>query len=203
VGIIPRVVINPFAAGRHLPGQPFSHFAGEPGDLIALVARNVRLLNCTQARADRAILSVTVPPANFFSGIVQLTEGQSLGGNYSARQPGETPRKHVRAPFAGAKAPAQSVEVILYRSDVLAEAATEAKPWGDASVDPTDLNNWEIVSINASPEPIPMPIDPDTLCANYFGEDGGTDPYLDAETFVEALRVSRLAWRDKAHASVA
>ena len=58
--------------------------------------------------------------------------------------------------------------------------------------------DWEIISINASPVIGEQPIHPETLCANYFGEDGGTETNMSPEEFTEALRASREWWSDKA-----
>jgi len=79
------------------------------------------------------------------------------------------------------------VDVVLYRKDVLAENKENT----------TDAE-WEIVSINASPEEGELPIMPDTLIANHFQLSGGTATNMSDSEFVEALKKSVLYWKDKA-----
>ena len=84
--------------------------------------------------------------------------------------------------------PAVSVEIVCYAGHVLEED-------GDRSTDA----QFEIISINASPfeADVKVPMPPDTLIANHFHLDGGTETNMSAEQFVEALRESTLFWKDK------
>jgi hypothetical protein len=92
------------------------------------------------------VVLVTVPPENFYSGIVQLESGDNLKGEFSPRRDGEEPRKHIVAGSENSsgcvKIPAKSVQIVLYASTVLAED-------GDNELTPQE-GNWEIISINAS-----------------------------------------------------
>jgi len=82
------------------------------------------------------------------------------------------------------------VEIVLYRSDVLAEG-------GDNSLE-SSTENWEIISVNASPTEGEMPIAPMTLMHNHFGSDGGTATNMTDAEFVQALRDGFKFWADKA-----
>ena len=179
------IINNPFVM-RQTEESPYSHYAGNMDDVPTLVSANFS--NHTQGYRDGVVL-VTVSPKGFFSGVVTLQEGDKLVGSYKARRDGETPRKQVLVSGAR-KMPAAKEDVVLYRSDVLAEG-------NDNTLEPTN-DNWEIISINASPIDTDMPIDPITLMHNHFGSDGGTDTNMSDEDFVSLLRKGFEFWSDKA-----
>jgi hypothetical protein len=83
------------------------------------------------------------------------------------------------------KVAASSVDLVLYRRDVLGD---------DATTDAT----WEIVSINAVPLEGSRPMDLMTLLHNHFGSDGGTDTEMSPAEFESALRESFEFWKDHA-----
>lgn len=132
------------------------------------------------------VISVPVDPQGFFSGVVQLQEGDVFQGEFKPRREGETPRKHYSKQGAN-KIAAKSADLILYHRDVL----TEDDPDKDYPVE------WEIVSINASPTEEATPINPSTLMANHFQADGGTVSGLSDSEFVTELRKSFEFWQDK------
>jgi len=184
-----QVHVNSFVK-RQTEDSPFSHTALSWEDVAweahcALCSGNYR-----PGYRDGVIL-VDLDPSDHFSGVVQLTDGSALGGAFEARRPGETPRKSVVA-IGADKLPAVSTFVVLYSSAVLAEDGDNELPVSDG--------NWEMISLNSSPVEGEMPIAPEVLMANYFHDDGGTDTQMSAEEFVEALRVSREWWADKAMA---
>ena len=84
------------------------------------------------------------------------------------------------------------MDVVLYRSDVLAEN-------GDNALESSE-DNWEVVSINASPVEGEIPINPMTLMHNHFGSEGGTATNMTDVEFVAALREGFAFWSDKAMA---
>jgi len=130
---------------------------------------------------------VPVPPGGFYTPMVTLKPGTELVGKYEARRPGEAPRKWVAAKGAS-KAPAKSVDIIVYSHAVLAENGED-----------TAGTEWEIITINANPtaeNDVPMP--PGTLMANHFGASGGTATGMTAEEFEAAMRKSYEYWGDKA-----
>ena len=181
------VHVNSFAK-RQTKESRFSHYDGTFWDLAALVAT---YMDSKQHKGKKdGILEVPVPPEGFYSGVVELKEGDKLVGSFEARRNGEEPRKTVQA-VGARKLPAKSVKIILYSSKLLSESGdNELGPW---------LGNWEVISINASACEGDEPINPQTLMYNYFGMDGGTDPNLTVEEFVEVLRVSVGYWKDKAN----
>jgi hypothetical protein len=140
--------------------------------------------NYTEGYRDGVVL-VNVPPEGFFTSITKLEVGDKLVGTFKARREGELPAKEIRA--IGSKMPAARVDVVLYRHDVLAE-----------NNEHTTNADWEIISINASPTLGETPISVGALMRNYFCEVGGTDTKMTPEEFVNALKVSREFWRDKA-----
>lgn len=182
-----QVAINPFVR-RQTPTSSFSHFDGNVEELPEMVVNNWQ--NMKRGYRDGVIL-VSLSPEGFFSGVIVLEAGAKLSGAFRSRREGEAPRKEIRADSPlEKKMPAKSVEIVLYRSDVLAEG-------GDNTLDPS-TENWEIVSINASPTEGEMPINPNTLMHNHFGSDGGTATNMTDSEFVEALREGFEFWSNKA-----
>lgn len=176
-----KIAFNNFAR-RQTADSPFSHWTLFDDALISQVQENFG--KAKPGYRDGVIL-VPVDPEGFFSSVVKLNEGDKLEGEFKARRVGEDPRKTLHA--KGQKIPAKSVDVVLYRKDVLAENKENT----------TDAE-WEIVSINASPEEGELPIMPDTLIANHFQLSGGTATNMTDSEFVEALKKSVLYWKDKA-----
>lgn len=182
-----QITINPFVR-RQTAESSFSHFAGDMERLPEMVVNNWQ--DMKKGYRDGVIL-VSVDPTDFFSGVITLAEGAKLTGSFKARRDGEAPRKEIRADSPlERKIAAKSVEIVLYRSDVLAEG-------GDNSLEPS-AENWEIISINASPTEGEMPIAPMTLMHNHFGSDGGTATNMSDSEFVQALREGFEFWSDKA-----
>lgn len=178
---IPAVAFNNFVR-RQTAESPFSHWTITDDELIQRVISQLSNEQFTPGYRD-GVVTVTINPHGFFSSVTQLNEGDKLHGEFKARREGETPRIQMHA--KGSKMPAKSVEVVLYRHDVLGT---------DANTDAT----WEIVSVNASPEQGEIPIHPDTFMHNHFGSDGGTATNLSDADFVAKLKKSFLYWKDKA-----
>jgi hypothetical protein len=198
-----EVAVNPFAL-RYTKDSPYSYYDGSMEEVLKLVKKawqehtgmleaaweNPSVYRETVKEGFRdGIILITVPSQNFYSGIAQLNEGDELIGEFKPRKEGEIPRKQIGAKGAN-KVPAAQTEIILYRSDVLAED-------GDNTLE-SSKDNWEIIMIKASPVEGKEPQNPESLCANHLHEDGGTDSKMTDAEFVEALRVSREFWRDKA-----
>ena len=171
---------------RQTKESRFSYFAGSMDDLGLLVRDHFD--KAVQGYRD-GVLEVPLPVDGFFSGVVQLEEGDKLVGGFESRRKGEAPRKFVEV-SGSRKMPAQSVTIILYSSELLAEDQDNTLP--------PEPGNWEIISINASPCIGREPMSPDTLMANYYGSDGGTDTKMSPEEFVEALKNSYSYWKNKA-----
>jgi len=178
------IAFNSFVR-RQTAESPFSHFS-------RWTLSDEKVLEMVQANLEKAkkgyrdgVILVPVAPEGFFSSVIQLQAGDKLHGEFKARRDGEEPRKTLHA--NGQKIAAQSVDVVLYSKEVLAEGKENS----------TDAD-WEIVSFNASPEVGEMPIQPDTLIANHFQLSGGTATNMSDSEFVEALKQSVLYWKDKA-----
>ena len=181
-----NIVVNDFVK-RQTPESRFSHFEGSWEDLLKSVWWGFWADQSPGYRPG--VVCVRLSPIGFYSGVISLKAGDTLSGGFKSRQPGEDPRKFITA-LEGEKAIAKSVQIILYSSKVLSED-------NDNQLPPED-GNWEIISINASPEEGEMPIDPSVLMHNHFGSDGGTDTHMSDAEFVSTLRESFRFWSDKA-----
>jgi len=177
---------NSFVYRQHVNSR-FSHFNGTHEELIELVRENWD----TRITGYRnGVWLVTVPPTGFFSGVVELEEGQPIFGKFEARQKDEDPSKVV-VTGSRDKLPAGHVQIVVYSTNVLAETNQN----GVANDSP---DNWEIVSINASPTDGPLPITPAALMRNHFGGSGGTATNMTSEEFVAALQEAWECWKSKA-----
>ena len=178
--------INSFVK-RQTKESRFSYFSGTENELGCLVRDHFD--KGVQGYRE-GVLEVSVPANGFFSGIVELQEGDKLIGGFDPRRPGEDSRKWVAVP-GSRKMPAKSVTIILYSSKLLAEDGFPHAGSGES--------NWEIISINASPcVSGHEPMQPDTIMANHFGESGGTDTEMTPEEFIKSLAESRAFWKNKA-----
>lgn len=201
----PHIVVNPFAAFRHFSSDMgLSYFRHSEDDLCQLVEK---YFDSQEPGYRDGVILVNVPTDGFVTGIVKLVEtvrfnesphshrpGTKLVGCLMARRPGEAPRKMVKAIPTGRALLAKSVQIVLYRNDVLAED-------GDNSTHLEDGVAWEVISVNASPYEEPTPIAPDALIANHLHLDGGTDSKMTDEQFVVALRESVKFWNEHAQAA--
>jgi len=161
---------------RQTPESRYSHFEGSWEELAELVETQWNAsgrLNLKPGYRD-GVLLVIMPPERFFSSIVATETVSRFEVTYEPRQPGEKPVMNVFA--YGRKTPAKYVEIVLYHHDVLEED-------GDASTD----TDWEIVSINASPISVPVPMNNTTRARNVLHEPGGTDPQLEKKSKEELI----------------
>lgn len=163
------IAINALAK-RQSAESKYSHYNGTKESLVKLVEENFK--NAQPGYRDGVVL-VPVPPESFFSGVVELTPETSLKAEFSARRKSEEAYISVVA-VGGDKLPAEVVEVVCYRHDVLdGDASTEAE--------------WEIVSLNARPTKEPEPQTPVAMARNFLGLAGGTKAEYAAEEFAEAI----------------
>lgn len=176
---------------RQIATSRFSHFNGTWDALLDLVRSGMEA-NDTSPGYRENILCVNVPAEGFMSGVVILESGDELIGAFGSRRKNEAPRKSVSA-ANGRKIPASTCQIIVYRGDVLAET-------GDNDGNGTS-EQWEVISINASPTEGPTPIAPSVLLANHFGLDGGTDTKMSAEELEAQLAISVPYWANKAMAA--
>ena len=172
---------------RQTPESKFSHWLLSDEELLDRIQQG--FVNGTQGYRDGVML-VPVDPEGFFTGIVTLQEGDKLAGSFVPRQRGESPRKSMtldsgKGDVASRKPPAVTVEIVLYRDDVLAEDGDQTG------------HEWNVISVNANPVEGSVPMTPGTMMANHFHDDGGTQTGMSDEEFVEALREAYFFWKDK------
>jgi hypothetical protein len=158
---------------RQTPESKFDHFAGTWEEVEDLTEANFD--KAKQGYRDGVVL-VPVPADGFFSGVVEVTEGMALVASLVRRLPEEEPYIDVLAP-GQPKLPAKTVDIVLYRHDVLMEG-------NEASCDA----EWEIISVNASPIKGDVPMHPVAMMRNMMVLPGGTAATYTAEQFCEAIR---------------
>ena len=180
------IVTNDFAK-RQTADSRFSHFTGTWHELEHLA---LKYWETAKPGYRSGVILIRVPAGGqFFSSMVNLTDGDQLVGEFAPRRKGEDPRKSLGV-ASREKIPATTVDLVLYSSAVLAENK-------DNDLPPSD-DNWEIISINASITRGDTPINPMVLMHNHFGSSGGTSTNLSDSDFVDMLRDSFHFWRDKA-----
>lgn len=168
---------------RQTSESGFSHWEIPDSVLLERIQRN---FDKKKIGYREGVVLVPVEPDGFFSGIVQLQDGDRMVGEYKARREGEEPRKSSYA-LKGKKLPAKSVWIVLYNHSVLIE-----KNENESEAE------WEIVSINASPTDEEPPIPTGALIANHLELSGGTSTNMTDSEFVSLLRKSMEFWKDKA-----
>ena len=179
--------ITPFVRRQTMNSQ-YTHWILSDEDLLERIAN--AWFNHKPGYRDGVIL-VPVDPQGFYTSIVTLQEGDKLAGQFKRRAPKEDPRKSTvkdrgQTPLEDLKQPAEAVDVIMYRDDVLAEDGDQTG------------HIWNVISINAYPTREEAPIHPDVLIANHFHLSGGTATGMTAEEFETQLGISVLYWKDKA-----
>lgn len=183
---IRNIVINaPFAIDRHfIQGQPYSFCEISQNELVNRIHAN--FVNHKAGYRDGVILVPLLDISGIYSPVVRITEENKhlLRAVFEARRTGEAPRKKIVIDCS--KSPARYVDVVLYRSDVLAENAENS----DASAD------WEVVSINARLDE-KEPMSSGAMARNMGGLVGGTMGKYTAEDLVESINY----WADKAMAT--
>jgi len=187
-----KIVVNDFVK-RQTPDSRFSHFTGSWDELRDLVEAHWE--NAKPGYRE-GVLLVRVPVQGFFTSVVKLAEGAKLMGDFVPRREGEFPRKTLTTTSRD-KSSAQSVDIVLYNTTVLAEDALMTKA-GCTDGSMIDEPSWEIISINASCVAGETPMSPMVLMHNHFGSSGGTSTHLTDTDFVDMLRHSFEFWRDKA-----
>jgi hypothetical protein len=179
---------NPFLDGQRDPNRASTHWTISDGELLDRIKQNWPRRR--PGYRDGVVL-VPISPEGFLTAVRLLVEGDRLEGVYRARREGETPRKLIYfksdVPVAETKIQPQSVDVVLYHRDVLAE---------DGEVVPED---WSVITVLGKQcgEEEEEPMNPETLMANHFHDSGGTQTKMSDSQFTEALRRSYWYWRDK------
>ena len=113
---------------------------------------------------------------HFICPFVQISDKTKLRAVVTRRRPNEAPYIQIRA-LNGTPLKTGSVDLILYRHDVLAET--------DEQTSDTD---WELISFHAIPEGIhDMPMGPVTMMRNQLQLTGGTKAYYESDDWAESV----------------
>lgn len=150
-----------FVVDRQTRTSNFSYFKGTWEEVEERTKENFHL--AVDGYRDGVIL-VPVSPVGFMSSLVPITKDLEFTTIYEARREGEKPYK--KSVTYGKKQPAEYVDIVLYRKDVLEEDETDREHLTGA--------DWEIVSVNARMTEEPAPIPPQTMARNQLAntEDG-------------------------------
>ena len=113
---------------------------------------------------------------HFICPFVKIDETTVLKAEMVRRRPEEEPYIQLRA-LSGTPLKTGSVDLILYRHDVLAESDEQ-----------TSDADWELISFHAIPEGIhDLPIGPATMMRNQLQLTGGTKAYYKSEDWAESV----------------
>ena len=147
-------------------------------DIIANIKQNWEQRTPGSGRSDT--LKVCLVPLDegflplFKNRLIPISELQITRGTVTKRQSKED--AYVDVLGHGFPLANNYVKVVLYSNDTLLEN----------NGDSTDLFDWEIVAINASPFPH-EPMEPITMARNYLQKVGGTFAPYSAEDFAKSI----------------
>ena len=114
---------------------------------------------------------------HFICPFVKITNETKLNATLVRRRPEETPYIQIRA-LNGTPLKTGSVDLILYRHDVLAETNEQ-----------TSDADWELISFHAIPEGVhDMPMGPVTMMRNQLQLTGGTKAYYESDDWAESVK---------------
>jgi len=114
---------------------------------------------------------------HFICPFVKITNETKLSATMIQRRPEETPYIQIRA-LNGTLLKTGSVDLILYRHDVLAETDEQ-----------TSAADWELISFHAIPEGVDdMPMGPVTMMRNQLQLTGGTKAYYKSDDWAESVK---------------
>lgn len=195
-----RVVINSYVL-RQTKESPFSHYEGPRGDLVRLAEKALNDgFGVVPGYRDGVVKVQVVHPDGFYSGVVEVTPETKFVTTFEKRFEGE--QAHITVRAIGEKLPAEFVELVLYRRDVL-EPHERSAPLGTYSspeIRPIDMSpleysgryveefaEWELISINARPTIAEEPMHPLAMARNFLGKTGGTQAEYTAKEFAEAI----------------
>ena len=128
---------------------------------------------------DGVILVQVAPKLihHFICPFVKITNETKLSATMVQRRPEETPYIQIRA-LNGTPLKTGSVDLILYRHDVLAETDEQ-----------TSAADWELISFHAIPEGVDdMPMGPVTMMRNQLQLTGGTKAYYKSDDWAESVK---------------
>ena len=175
---IETVSVNDFVC-RQTKDSMKSHSEGLSFDEIAIHAQSqLAWGNFKQGYRDGVIIVQVEDKLlhHFICPFVRISDETKLKAVVTRRRPNEAPYIQIRA-LNGTPLKSGSVDLILYRHDVLGET--------DEQTSDTD---WELVSFHAIPEGIhDMPMGPVTMMRNQLQLTGGTKAYYESEDWAESV----------------
>ena len=114
---------------------------------------------------------------HFICPFVRISDGTKLKAVVTRRRSKEAPYIQIRA-LNGIPLKTGSVDLILYRHDVLAETDEQ-----------TSDTNWELISFHAIPECVhDMPMGPVTMMRNQLQLTGGTKAYYESDDWAKSVK---------------
>ena len=114
---------------------------------------------------------------HFICPFVKITNKTKLNATLVRRRPEETPYIQIRA-LNGTPLKTGSVDLILYRHDVLAETNEQ-----------TSDADWELISFHAIPEGVhDMPMGPVTMMRNQLQLTGGTKAHYESDDWAKSVK---------------
>ena len=114
---------------------------------------------------------------HFICPFVKITNETKLNATLVRRRPEETPYIQIRA-LNGTPLKTGSVDLILYRHDVLAETNEQ-----------TSDADWELISFHAIPEGVhDMPMGPVTMMRNQLQLTGGTKAHYESDYWAKSVK---------------
>ena len=175
---IETVAVNDFVC-RQTKDSMKSYTENLSFDEIAIQAqRQLACGNYKQGYRDGVIIVQVEDKLlhHFICPFVQISDETKLRAVVTRRRPNEAPYIQIRA-LNGTPLKTGSVDLILYRHDVLAETDEQ-----------TSDTNWELISFHAIPEGIhDMPMGPVTMMRNQLQLTGGTKAYYKSEDWAESV----------------
>ena len=177
--IIETVSVNEFVC-RQTKDSMKTYTRNLSFDEIAIHAqRQLASGNCKQGYRDGVVLVQVAEELihHFICPFVRISDETKLKAVVTRRRSNEAPYIQIRA-LNGTPLKTGSVDLILYRHDVLAET--------DEQTSDTD---WELISFHAIPEGIhDMPMGPVTMMRNQLQLTGGTKAYFESDDWAKSVK---------------
>ena len=133
--------------------------------------------NYTKGYRDGVIL-ITIKnnvTDNFICPLVKIDKNTKLVAKMTKRRDEEESYIQIRA-LNGKELIASSVDLVLYRKDVLAET-------NENSTNP----DWELIAFMAKPKELELPMGPVTMMRNQLQKQGGTKGKYSSEEWAESV----------------
>ena len=146
-------------------------------DIALLAEAELNKNNYKEGYRDGVII-VTLEKSyasDFTCPLIKIDGKTNLIARYVKRRDNEDPYIQIRA-NGGEKLQTDTVDLILYRDDVLRETS-------ENSVD----SDWELIAFMAIPEKIHMPMGPITMMRNQLELPGGTKAYYSSEKWANSI----------------